>query len=557
MNGDHDAPSPSAPNPSDPGAPGRGRPVSRRHFLTRAAQAALAVPAVPALLAALPASGCDADGGGRDLRDPRPDVTFPAYAASPFTLGVASGAPVADGFVLWTRVALDPLATDAVGGMTGDDVPVYWEVADDAGFERLVARGIATAEARWAHSVHVEVDGLDPDRWYFYRFEIGAHASAVGRARTLPRASASPERFVMAVTSCQEWRDGYYASHRHLAHEQDLDLVVFLGDYIYEYGFREEAVRDNLHDAPRTLDEYRLRYAQYKGDADLQAAHARCPWALTWDDHEVQNNYAGAVSEDGEDDFLDRRAAAYQAYWEHLPLRGGPPEGPDLRVYGDLVVGDLAHLFLLDLRQHRDEQPCGGLGAPCDELADADLLGPEQEAWLTSGLAAATARWKVLGNPVVFAPLPVRVFPESAPLYSFDQWDGYPRSRDAVLDTIRAHAIDNVVIVTGDVHSLGVGRVHDGGEDASTPVLATEIVAPSTTSDASYLAQFEHIVLGIPWVDEFSVTDHGYARVAFTRAEARVDFMVVDDHTDPDSAQRVHSSWAIADGVAGATRLDG
>lgn len=543
MNGDHD----------DPTQAGGPRSISRRRFLARAAGAALAAPAVPGLLAAV--AGCDSDAGAPDLRDPRPDVTFPAYATSPFTLGVASGAPAADGFVLWTRVALEPLATDAVGGMGGDEVPVYWEIATDAGFERLVARGIATAEARWAHSVHVEVEGLDPDRWYFYRFEIGAHVSAVGRARTLPRASASPERFVVAVSSCQEWRDGYYASHRHLASEDDLDLVLFLGDYIYEYGRGGEGVvRDNLHDAPKTLDAYRLRYAQYKGDADLQAAHARCPWALTWDDHEVQNNYAGDVSEDGEEDFLARRAAAYQAFWEHLPLRGGPPDGPDLRVYHDLVVGDLAHVFMLDLRQHRDELPCGGLGAPCDELDDADLLGPEQEAWLTSGLATASARWKVLGNPVVFAPLPVRVFPESAPLYNFDQWDGYPRSREAVLDAIRDHGVDNVVIVTGDVHSLGVGRVHDDGEDVTTPILATEIVAPSTTSDASYLAQFENIVLDIPWVDDFSVTVHGYARVAFTRAEARVDFMVLDDHTDPDSAQRVHSSWRIADGVAGAVR---
>ena len=529
--------------------------MTRRGFLgrgVRVAGAALIAPALPGLWSGL--SGCGDDGGG-GLADPRPGVDFPAYATTPFTLGVASGDPTADGFVLWTRLALDPLATDTPGGLPADDVPVYWEVAEDDGFERLVARGIATAEARFAHSVHVDVAGLDPDRWYAYRFAVGDHIAAAGRARTLPRAGAATDRFVMAVTSCQKWSDGYYASHRHMAAEADLDLVVFIGDYIYEYGDADGDLRHNGTPSPRTLDEYRLRYAQYKADADLRAAHQRCPWVVIWDDHEVENGYSGGTSAADDPTLFARRVAAYQAYWENLPLRGGPPVDGVLRIYRDLVVGDLAQLFLLDTRQYRTPPPCGQLGSDCD-LDDADILGPEQEAWLVAGLGSATARWKVLGNQVVFAPMPLVAFDGAEALYNYDQWDGYPRSRQAVLDAIRDHDVDNFLIVTGDVHSLGMGRVHDVGDDVTTPILATEIVAPSVTSDASRVAAFEDRITAIPWVDAFSVTVHGYARLALSPSEARVDFMVLADHTDPDSAQLVHSSWAIADGVGGGVRMD-
>ena len=526
--------------------------MTRRGFLgkgVRVAGAALIAPALPGLWSGL--AGCG-DAGGGGLADPRPGVDFPAYATTPFTLGVASGDPTADGFVLWTRLALDPLATETPGGLTADDVPVYWEVAEDDTFAHLVARGVATAEARYAHSVHVTVGGLDPDRWYAYRLEVGAHASAVGRARTLPPAGAHAERFVLAATSCQKWSDGYYASHRHLAAESDLDLVVFLGDYIYEYGDADDDVRHNGTPSPHTLTEYRLRYAQYKADADLQAAHQRCPWVVIWDDHEVEDGYAGGTTAAANAPLYARRVAAYQAYWEHMPLRGGPPVDGALQIYRDLVVGDLAQLFLLDTRQFRSPLPCGQLGSHCDELDTTDILGPPQEAWLVAGLGSATARWKVLGNQVVFTPLPIVPFEGSEALFNYDQWDGYPRSREAVLDAIRAHDVDNVLIVTGDVDSLGLGRVHDVGDDVTTPVLATEIVAPSVTSDASSVAAFEDRITAIPWVDAFSVTVHGYARLTLSHTDARVAFMVLADHTDPDSAQVVHSRWVIADGVGGA-----
>jgi len=526
--------------------------LTRRELLGRGVRVAGAALLAPGLFSGLAACG---DDGGGDLPDPRPGVDFPEYATSPFTLGVASGDPAADGFVLWTRLALDALAADGGGGMAADDVPVYWEVAEDEGFERLVARGIATAEARYAHSVHVVVAGLDSDRWYFYRFEVGAHQSDPGRARSLPEAGAATERFVVAVTSCQRWDHGYFASHRHLAAEAEVDAVLFLGDYIYEYADSDEDIRHNETPAPKTLGEYRLRYAQYKQDADLRAAHRRCPWVLIWDDHEVVNNFVGgSVTPDRPEQFA-RRVAAYQAFWENLPLRCAPPVDGAMQLYRDLVVGDLAQLFMLDTRQYRSEPPCGQAGTDCDELVDADLLGAEQEAWLTGGLGGATARWKILGNQVVFAPLPLVAFEGAPAIYNFDQWDGYPSSRQAVLDAVRAHQVDNVLIVTGDVHSLGMGRVHDVHDDVTSPVLATEIVAPSVSADASEIAEFEDRVTSIPWVDTFSVTVHGYARLTLTHADARVDFIVVTDHTDPDADQLVHSSWRIEDGGDGPVEL--
>lgn len=541
----------------DPVFPPRAGVLTRRSFLghgAKVAGAALLAPALPGLLSGV--AGCGDDGGG-ELPDPRPDHTFPAYATTPFTLGVASGDPAADGFVLWTRLALDPLATDTPGGMSADDVPVYWEVAEDEAFEKLVARGVETAQAGYAHSVHVTVEGLRADRWFFYRFEVGAHRSAVGRARTLPKAGASTDHFVLAVTSCQRYEHGYFASHRYLAAEADVDLVLFLGDYIYEYPDSDEErnLRHDLTPSPRTLDEYRLRHAFYKTDPDLQAGHLRCPWVTIWDDHEVENGYAGSVTAAENPTSFARRVAAYQAYWEHLPLRGAPPVEGVFQLYRDLVIGDLAQVFMLDTRQYRTVSPCGQIGSECPANVDSDILGPAQEAWLTGGLASSTARWKVLGNQVVFAEMPLVAFDGAAPLYNYDQWDGYPSSREAVLNAIRDHDVDNFLIVSGDVHSLGMGRVHDTADDVTTPILATEIVAPSVNSDASRVAPFEERILAVPWVDAFSVTVHGYARLTLSHAEARVDFMVVTDLGDPDAEQSVHSSWVIADGVGGAVQV--
>ena len=300
-----------------------------------------------------------------------------AFQPEPFPLGVASGDPTADGVVLWTRLARDPLHG---GGMPPEDVEVTWEVARDERMQDVVQRGTAVAPAALGHSVHVEVAGLEPARWYWYRFRTGEGASPVGRTRTLPAAGADVERLRFAFASCQHYEQGYYTAYRHMA-EDDLDLVFHLGDYIYEYEGRDGRVRRHTGDEIELVDDYRNRYALYRSDPDLQAAHAAFPWVVTWDDHEVDNNYANDVPEDGlpAELFLRRRAAAYQAYYEHMPLRRASlPEGPRLQLYRGFDWGRLASFHVLDTRQYRTDQPCGDRRAPaCDGIHDpaATLLG--------------------------------------------------------------------------------------------------------------------------------------------------------------------------------------
>src|SRR5687768_10534053 len=329
----------------------------------------------------------------------------PRFADDPFQLGVASGDPTSTGGVLWTRLAPKPLEPD--GGMEGPRVAVSWEVAADEGFGTIVRQGRAAAAPELSYSVHVDVAGLEPDRWYFYRFSAGEARSPVGRLRTTPAAGATaPLRF--AVASCQHYEQGLFTAFGHLAREE-LDVVTHLGDYIYEYGVYTGRVRRHVGLECRTLDDYRRRYAQYKSDPLLRDAHARCPWVVTWDDHEVDNNYAGSVSEnvmESDEQVHARRAAAYQAWWEHQPVRV-----PRARSWADLDItrtfdwGALARFWVLDGRQYRSDQPCqdGNKVVPCGEWANParTMLGARQEKWLSDGLAGSRARWSVLANQVM------------------------------------------------------------------------------------------------------------------------------------------------------------
>ena len=272
----------------------------------------------------------------------------PRFAEDPFRLGVASGYPQSGGMVLWTRL---------VANLETAIVPVRWEIADDEAMRKVVARGTAEAHPAWAHSVHVEVSGLEPDRWYWYRFYAGDAASPVARTRTAPVPGAPVSRLRFAFASCQHYEQGWFTAYRHMAAD-DLDLVVFLGDYIYESSWGREHVRKHNAPEPYTLDDYRARYALYKGDADLQAAHRAFPWIVTWDDHEVDNDYANDRPEDGMPaaQFLLRRAAAYKAYYEHMPLPAAMrPDGPDMRIYTRLAWGSLANFYLLDDRRRVEE----------------------------------------------------------------------------------------------------------------------------------------------------------------------------------------------------------
>jgi len=408
----------------------------------------------------------------------------PHFADDPFALGVASGDPTSTGAVLWTRLAPKPFEED--GGMPGNRPVVDWEVADDETFGTIVKRGRYTAAPELAYSVHVDVDGLAPDRWYFYRFRAGEATSPVGRVRTVPAAGAmTPLRF--AAASCQNYEDGLFTSLEHLSRER-CDLVTHLGDYIYERTGVDRSVRKHHGREIRTVEQYRTRYSQYKLDPALQAAHAMCPWLVTWDDHEVDNNYAGATGEnnmESEEQMHLRRAAGYQAWWEHQPVRV-----PRAKSWADLTIrratdwGALARFWMLDTRQYRDDQACGDgtRVVPCGEWANPSrsMMGAQQEKWLIDGLGASKSRWQVLGNQVPVAPW------DSAPgaelKFYMDGWSGYPADRDRILKAIAERAKNRTIVLTGDVHSNWVQEIHAGFDRPDRAVVAAEFVGTSISS---------------------------------------------------------------------------
>jgi alkaline phosphatase D len=411
----------------------------------------------------------------------------PRMSGYPFSLGIASGDPLPDGVVLWTRLAPKPLEPD--GGMGTEPVRVDWQVASDEGMRRIVRRGTATANVDWAHSVHVEVDGLEPDRWYWYQFKAGPDVSAVGRTRTTPRAGAQPDRLRFAFASCQRYEDGYFTAHEHLARE-DVDLIVHLGDYIYEGNTRKKDVPARIFPAEdcATLEDYRLRYGRYKADPALQAAHARAPWIVTWDDHEVCNDYAGERDEHPDrfphDAFLRRRAAAYQAYFEHQPLRRTAlPHGPDMLLYRRLEFGRLVSFHVLDTRQYRTLQPQGGHEKPPSPvLLDpaGTLMGNRQREWLFEGLERSPATWNALAQQVLFARVDRAPGPEVA--YSMDKWSGYEFERRRLLRHFHDARVRNPVVLSGDIHCNWANELIADFDHLDSASVATEFVGTSITS---------------------------------------------------------------------------
>ncbi len=484
----------------------------------------------------------------------------PRLAGYPFRLGVASGDPTPDGIVLWTRLAPEPLRG---GGMPPVPVPVRWELADDEGFRRVVRRGEVTAHPEAAHSVHVELEGLAPGRGYWYRFLAGGEASPAGRTRTAPAAGAMPAQFRLAFASCQNFQGGYYAAHRHLAAEE-LDLVLHLGDYIYEGGVGNAAVRPHNSPEIRTLDAYRNRYALYKGDPDLQAAHAAAPWVVTWDDHEVDNNYAGDHEERGapREAFLLRRAAAYQAYYEHMPLRrAAMPQGASLQLYRRLHAGALVALYVLDTRQHRTPQPCAdGFVPRCEAAADpaGTILGAEQERWLLDGTARSAARWNVLANQVPFVPVTRRRGAQDwngdgVPAYSMDKWDGYAAQRARVHAHLRDARVANPVILTGDVHVSWVADLpRDLADPASAPI-GTEFVGTSISSggDGEALSAMGQGLLADNPHARFFNGQRGYGLCRFTRDRCEVAYRVVSHVSRPDGTVSTAGRFVMEAGRGG------
>ena len=364
---------------------------------------------------------------------------------------------------------------------------MQWEVAADEGFRRIVRRGSSLAPAELGHSVHAEVDGLEPGRDYWYRFMAGGQASAVARTKTAPAAGSSPNRFRFAFISCQNYEHGYYTAFRHLAGEH-VDAIVHLGDYIYEKRFASApTVREHEAGEVFTLDQYRARYALYRADADLQAAHAVCPWIVTNDDHEVANNWAGAFAEDTTvppDQFLLRRAAAYQAYYEFMPLRRTSlPHGPWMQIYRRLAFGRLLRFHVLDTRQFRSDQACGDGSKPrCPEVFDParTMMGAEQERWLADGLHGSDARWNVVANQVMIAQTTRMAHGEA--MFSMDKWDGYVAARNRLMTLLADPTIVNPVVITGDIHTNWVADLKADYDNPSSATVGAEFVGTSMTS---------------------------------------------------------------------------
>ncbi|MBC3984943.1 alkaline phosphatase D family protein [Streptomyces sp. AC536] len=484
-------------------------------------------------------------------------------ADDPFTLGVASGDPRSDSVVLWTRLAPRPF--EVGGGLPRKKVQVRWEVAHDERFRRVVRRGTTSAYAEFNHTVHVEPAGLEPGRTYYFRFRTGKWVSEVGRTRTAPAARARVSDLSFGLVSCQAYHDGYFTAYRHLA-DEDLDAVFHLGDYLYEYavnsvgGAREYTDRtlpEVFNRETVKLEDYRLRYALYKTDPELRAAHAAHPFIVTWDDHETENNYADDTPENDVPpaEFLIRRAAAYRAYWENQPLRAPQrPDGPDMRLYRRLQYGRLAQFDILDTRQYRSDQAYGdGWQVPGPESTDPSrtITGAEQERWLIDGWRRSNAVWNVVPQQVTFAER--RSTDKPGYKLSMDSWDGYPASRERVLAGAESAGVDNLVVLTGDVH---VHYAFDIKRDFAKPDSRTVGVEFVTTSVASgkdgvekpdnwdrYMKANPHL--------KFYNGKRGYVALTLDGEQARADYKTVPYITRPGAPIQTVASYATEAGNPG------
>ena len=487
-----------------------------------------------------------------------PALAQPRFARDPFSLGVASGYPRPDGMVLWTRL---------IGDFGPAVVPVRWEVAEDEAMRTIVASGTVAAEPDWAHSVHAEPRGLAPDRWYWYRFIAGEAQSPVGRTRTAPLPGASAARLRFAFASCQHYEQGWFNAYRHLVRDEP-DLVAFLGDYIYESTWGQQHVRSHGTPEPRSLDEYRARYALYKADPDLRAAHAACPWIVTWDDHEVENDYADDLSQFAapKEAFLARRTAAYRAYYEHQPLpESMRPRGPDMRIYTELDWGGLARFYTLDDRQYRSYHACRRLWRKgegktvdvddCPELArdTRSMLGRAQERWLEGALGRSSARWNLLAQQTPMAQFDQKPGPGRRAWT--DGWDGYPAARRRLLDFLVNRKIANPVVLGGDVHSFNVNDLKLDFDDPASPVVASEFVGTSITSQAWPQERLSPMLPDNPHMKLVDSRYRGYVRAELTAQRLRVDLRAMESVTNPDAGCSTLASFIVEDGRPGARKI--
>lgn len=493
-------------------------------------------------------------------------------AESPFSLGVASGDPWPDGIVIWTRLVRDALAPD--GGMGASPIEITWEVARDERMGDIVRSGVTLAMPELAHSSHVEVRGLDPARWYWYRFRAGRAESPTGRTRTAPAPNTALSHLRFAAAACQHWMYGHWAAYRRMV-EEEIDFVLHLGDYIYEAPSSNRAavkqqVREVPFGIPKTLSDYRRMHALYKSDPAIQAAHAAFPWIAIWDDHEVENDYAAGRSPErtAPATFLQQRAAAYQAYWEHMPLRlAQRPNGPDALLYRRFAFGDLIDLMMLDERQYRSPLPCPPPPPrpdrnrivsldECSEAAEAarTMLGEDQELWLANCLSEpARARWVVLGQQLVFAPLLWKLGAKLG--IRTDGWDGYAAPHQRILDRIAARRNRDTLVLGGDIHGFIAADVPAQRNDLRSPAIASHFVTGPLSSPLADHARFMASLPENPHVKFVDARRHGYTRCTLARDRALFEFRAVDDVKDPDSGLATLAAFETEWGKPSVRRL--
>ncbi|MEM9387862.1 MAG: alkaline phosphatase D family protein [Pseudomonadota bacterium] len=543
------------PRPARPDSQARTPVSSARRTIVRSLGGALTCALV---LPSLPGSGWSA----QSIRQ-----------AGLFTLGVASGDPHANGFTLWTRLAPNPLDG---GGMGDAPVEVLWEVASDPDMVDVIVAGLATAHPSAGHAINVPIVGLAADRWYFYRFSALGEQSRIGRTRTFPAPGTPVEHLRFALASCQHYQDGYFAAYRDIVARDDLDFVLHVGDYIYESAAnpRVPLARRHLGGELHSLQDYRDRYALYRLDPHLQDAHAAYPFIVTWDDHEVDNNYAGLVPEAAADgpSFARRRRNAYRAYRESMPLspRVRLAQDGSMAIFRRLQYGNLATLHLVDTRQYRSDQPCDdrfpALAPLCSDAMNATaatLTGTPQERWLHTGLRDSTSTWNVIAQQVMLMQWDVALTKAFGGAYNADAWDGYPAARQRLLNFIAAARPNNPIVLSGDIHSAWAADLKHDFSDANSQILGAEFVCTAITSrfpDALSPLLGLTVSAGNPHIRYFEGRHRGYCVCDVDDTRWRTDFQAVERSADPvltvanpDLPVRTIASWAIRAGEAGLT----
>lgn len=513
-------------------------------------------------LATLALQACSSAPG---LRSQSPSLLRPA--SNPFSLGLASSVLGEDSVLLWTRILpaefdvdVPPLA----------DVLFRWELAADESFTQVVRSGEARALASRAHCVHIKVQGLEPDRPYFYRFHCANFTSVVGSTRTCPRPAAKPNSLTIAFASCQHWEFGYFGAYGDLA-QQRPDLILFLGDYIYEggpYAGPGQRARRHSGATAKTLAQYRARYALYKSDPHLQLAHACAPWLSIWDDHEVDNDYAGHISRDRDPAFEARRLAAYQAYFEHMPVDFdallSSAHSINSKIYRSLDWGQLAKISFLDTRQYRDVHACvspgrGGAfaesGCPARLDPTRSLLGMEQERWLDQSLSRSLAAWNLVAQQTLVTSLSTTLETNANERVWMDGWDGYGAAKRRLLASLARPNLNNPVVIGGDVHSQWIGDLRQNPQDSAERIIATELCGTSLTSSSGITQkQAELAMRNNPGLRYGNANKHGYNLLEIKAGSAKLSVRVSEDLRDPDSLVSTLASFVIDSGRPGAIK---